>query len=160
MPSTVVRPARPEDAESACEIIRRSIIECCVEDHHHDAELIDHWLRNKTPASVRGWLEAEPNRGVVVERNDEVVGFGLAAPGEIKLCYVTAPVRFTGAGKALLHALESSDIHAEAQFLSLESTQTAKKFYERHGYVAQGDPINAFGLTAQPMRKPMATLTD
>jgi len=45
----LVRTATPEDAEAACAVIRRSIVECCIEDHHGDSALLAAWLANKTP---------------------------------------------------------------------------------------------------------------
>jgi GNAT superfamily N-acetyltransferase len=49
--------ARPEDAQEACPVLRRSIIELCAADHGHDPELLAAWLANKTPENFAAWME-------------------------------------------------------------------------------------------------------
>jgi hypothetical protein len=44
-----VRDARFEDADEACLVMRRSIVELCEADHHRDPALLAAWLDNKTP---------------------------------------------------------------------------------------------------------------
>lgn len=73
--------------------------------------------------------------------------------GEVTLCYVAPSVRFNGVGKALLAALEDQAARAGVEALRLDSTRTAKAFYLRNGFVAEGPPVLAFGIENQPMRK-------
>ena len=147
------REANATDADSICQVVCRSITECCQADHSDRKDLISAWLQNKTPAHVLGWLSQPNAYSVMAEEQGSAVGFGLAVPGEIKLCYVVPKVRFTGVGQALLRALESGVIHSGARHIQLESTRSALSFYQRNGYALCGEPIQAFGLTAQPMRK-------
>lgn len=149
-----VRPAKTDDAPDACDVIRASILECCDADHGGDARVLEGWLRNKTPEFVRRCI-LEPNAfSVVTSVDGQTVGFASALnTGEVTLCYVAPFVRFKGAGKALLTALEDHALRAGVETLHLESTRTAKAFYLRNGFVAVGPPVAAFGIEGQPMRK-------
>lgn len=149
-----VRPATEHDAPDACNVIRSSILECCTDDHRGDAKVLEGWLRNKTPEFVRRFILEPTAFSVVASVDEETVGFGSALEtGEVTLCYVAPSVRFKGAGKALLAALEDHAARAGVKALRLESTRTARAFYLRNGFVAEGPPVLAFGIEGQPMRK-------
>ena len=142
------------DAEAACHVLRRSISECCEEDHHNDPVLLEAWLHNKTPESVRSWLQSPGAFSIVAMVEGAIVGFVLSSPsGEIMLCYVLPEVRFTGVGKAMLRAIEANAAAAGVQSLYLESTCTARTFYLHSGFVPSGPPCLAFGMEAHPMSK-------
>lgn len=148
-----VRSATEDDAADACNVIRSSILECCGDDHRGDAKVLEGWLRNKTPELVRRFI-LEPNAfSVVANVDEETVGFGSALEtGEVTLCYVAPSVRFKGAGKALLAALEDHAARTGVEALRL-GTRTARAFYLRNGFVTEGPPVLAFGIEGQPMRK-------
>ena len=149
-----VRTATTLDAEAACQVLRRSIIECCEEDHHNDLDLLEAWLHNKTPESVRSWLQSPGAFSIVTMVEGAVVGFALSSPsGEVMLCYMLSEVRFTGAGKAMLRAIEAYTSAAGVQSLHLESTSTARAFYLRNGFAPSGPPCGEFGMEAHPMSK-------
>jgi hypothetical protein len=59
-----VRDAVPEDAAAACEVMRRSIAELCVADHHNDPGILERWLGNKTPEIFKSWIQ--PGNSVLV----------------------------------------------------------------------------------------------
>ncbi|HYM34636.1 MAG TPA: hypothetical protein VET48_04520, partial [Steroidobacteraceae bacterium] len=83
-----IRQATVADAAAACGVLRRSIAECCVQDHRNQPHLIETWLRNKTSDNVRTWLQGD-NYAVVAEFGGSVVGFALlSASGELALCYL------------------------------------------------------------------------
>ncbi|WP_311223059.1 MULTISPECIES: GNAT family N-acetyltransferase [unclassified Acidovorax] len=149
-----VRPATQQDADAACDVIRRSITECCVDDHGGDRSVLNAWLRNKTPAFMRGVILTPGTFSFVACVDGQTIGFASAlASGEVTLCYVAPPMRFTGVGKALLAAIEAHAHRTGIDALHLESTRTARPFYLRNGFVAEGLPARAFGMEAQPMRK-------
>jgi hypothetical protein len=75
--SGVVRPATVADAEEVCRVLRRSITECCVEDHGNDLQKIEAWLANKTTENVETWITAEGNYSVVMEWDGRVVGVAM-----------------------------------------------------------------------------------
>lgn len=109
---------------------------------------------HKTPEFVRRFILESTAFSVVASVDEETVGFGSALEtGEVTLCYVAPSVRFKGADKALLAALEDHAARAGVEALRLESTRTARAFYLRNGFVAEGPPVLAFGIEGQPMRK-------
>ncbi|MBI3561161.1 MAG: GNAT family N-acetyltransferase [Gammaproteobacteria bacterium] len=154
-----IRLATTRDAAAACHVLRRSITECCVDDHHNTPEVLAAWLRNKTPENVTRWFTAPENFPLVAVLEQHVVGVGLlTAQGELALCYILPEVRFTGTGKALLHALES---HAQQRGLTqihLSSTATANMFYQRNGFTPNGTAEIEFGIPAFPLVKQISTV--
>ncbi|WP_170217138.1 GNAT family N-acetyltransferase [Variovorax gossypii] len=149
-----VRPATAGDAIDACDVIRSSILECCHDDHRGDTKVLQGWLRNKTPDFVRMVISSPSAFSVVASVDGVTVGFGSASrSGEVTLCYVVPSVRFAGVGKALLTAIEDEANRSGVEALRLESTRTAREFYLRNGFVAEGPAVLAFDMEAQPMRK-------
>ena len=61
-----IRDAVPEDALSACEVMRRSISELCSADHHNDPVILGRWLADKTPEIVASWIRKPGNSVLVV----------------------------------------------------------------------------------------------
>jgi GNAT superfamily N-acetyltransferase len=156
--SITVRPASEEDAVAACNVLRRSIRELCVADHGHDNRVLSAWLANKTPENVRAWITSPARFSVVAVEGSTVCGFGmLQRDGEIQLCYLVPEVQHRGAGKLMLRALEEHAAGWGLTGLFLTSTVTAKRCYERNGYVQTGEPTSVYGLErAYPMSKGIA----
>jgi GNAT superfamily N-acetyltransferase len=141
-----IRAGRLSDAAPACEVLRRSISECCVEDHLNDAVVLAAWLGNKTSANVESWLASPSHFSLVAVADGELAGIALRSrTGSIVLFYVSPRWRFTGVGKALLRSLESQAVRTGLRALRVASTFTAWRFYERHGYVAAGTVTSVFG---------------
>src|SRR5262245_56455357 len=135
-----VRPAREEDAGAACEVLRRSIRELCVADHGGDERVLSTWLENKTPENSRRWIASPSRFSLVAVDGSTVCGFGLLhADGEIQLCYLVPEVQYRGVGKLMLRALEEQAARWGLKGLFLTSTITARRFYERHGYLQTGE---------------------
>ena len=148
------RKATTADAQAACIVLRRSITECCVEDHHNNPKLLSAWLLNKTSENVSAWFAANENFSVVAVSGEQVVGVGLLTKnGNLALCYALPEVRFTGVGKALLRAMESHAVQAGFNEIYLSSTATAKAFYLRNGFVQSGPSEVEFGIQAFPLIK-------
>jgi GNAT superfamily N-acetyltransferase len=141
------RKARPEDAEEACMMVRRSIVELCHADHQGDASTISAWLANKTTYNMRQWIAQM--RVFVATEYGRILGVcALKPPGEITLNYVSPDARFRGVTKALLRLaeLEASDLGAKT--VMLQSSLTALRFYRAAGYRSTGPPIKGFGITS------------
>ena len=79
-----IRDATPDDAEAACGVLRRSIVELCVGDHGNDPSILATWLRNKTPEIVAGWAKQPGNSLLLAVEGDVVLGVGSVtdAPGQ------------------------------------------------------------------------------
>jgi len=133
----MIRHALDADAPHAIDVLRSSISELCVADHGHDAKVIEAWLRNKTVAAWARWIARDDATVLVAGKPGGIAGVGMVdARGEVLLNYVRPDVRFTGVSTALLAALEDAARARGATRLFLESTQTARRFYQRRGYVA------------------------
>ena len=158
----MVRPASEADAVAACEALRRSIRELCVADHGHDERVLAAWLANKTPQNVRAWITSPSSFSVVAVENSELRGFGLIqGDGEIQMCYLVPEVQHRGAGKLMLCALEAQAARWGLRGVFLTSSVTAKRFYERNGYVQSGEPKSVYGIRGvSPMAKTIERLPD
>jgi len=143
-----VRKAEPEDAEAAAEVLRRSITELCALDHRGDAGTLAKWLANKTPRDFLSWLANEDDFCVVAEANDQIMGVGLLhRSGEVRLCYLAPGAQGRGSGKAIHAALEEKARAWGLKRLHLESTVSARPFYERVGYRSAGAAKPGFGIS-------------
>lgn len=149
-----IRPARLADAEAACAVHRRSIIELCQADHHGDPAILEAWLASKTPENVRAWIARPDSAYLVAEENGAMLGVGsVADAGEVLLLYVSPDARFRGVSKALLAALEEAAREKGAAVITLVSTGTARRFYLSAGYSEQGASEGRFGAQAYRMTK-------
>jgi GNAT superfamily N-acetyltransferase len=153
-----IRPARLEDAPSACDVLRRSITELCLADHHDDPAILQRWLANKTPEIVASWI-AKPNNTLLVATEDNAI-LGVASmtdSGEITMNYVSPDARFRGVSRALIGALEDRAVQCGNSRCHLISTETARGFYHRAGYSEDGPPAGKFGTSGSyPMSKALA----
>jgi GNAT superfamily N-acetyltransferase len=149
-----VRVAKEEDAEAACEVLRRSITECCSEDHEDNPSQLALWLENKTPENVRRWIRDPGSYAIVAEANGDIIGVAMMfESGEVTLCYLAPEALFTGVGKALLAGLVSRAHALGLHELQLNSTKTAHAFYLRNGFADAGSPTTWRGIACIPMVK-------
>ena len=142
-----IRIAVPEDAAAACAVLRRSITECCVQDHGDKPEVLQAWLGNKTPDNVAGWFTTPSNFALVAERDGVIVGVSLLTQaGKLSLCYLLPEALHQGMGKAMLHAVEARARAWEISILKLHSTASARDFYARNGYIQAGKEKSCYGV--------------
>ena len=149
-----IRAATPDDAPSACEIMRRSITELCIADHGNDAAVLQRWLSNKTPEIFRSWIRPANSLRVAVE-NGKILAVGcVTSNGQITLNYVSPDARFRGVSTALLVDLEGRATEQGNEMCRLESTETARRFYLARGYAEEGPAGRKFGtISGYPMSK-------
>ena len=152
-----IRDAGPADAPAACLVMRRSIAELCIADHHNDPEILRRWLANKTPEIVGSWIGNPNNTMLLAVDGDAVLAVGLVTDaGEIRLNYVSPDARFRGVSRALMQALEARAGEKGVTTCRLTSTETARCFYRSIGYVEDGVPSGKFGTTGSyPMSRPL-----
>ena len=150
-----IRQATIEDAPAACEVLRRSIVELCIADHHNDPAILERWLANKTPGVVASWIANPGNMMLVAVGDGVILGVGsVTGAGEITLNYVSPDARFHGVSKAVIAALEERAMQQGNARCHLLSTETARGFYHRAGYTEDGSPVGKFGSTGSyPMSK-------
>lgn len=143
MHQITVKQATPEHAESVCEVLTRSIREICAKDYNYDESILKEWLRNKTPDNVKTWIESRANYSLAAfDTENQIVGFILMSDdGEILLNYVIPEFKSRGVGKQLLHAMEKIAIEHGLKNIKTISTVSAKSFYERNGFLKNGDTM-------------------
>lgn len=128
------------DAAGGIETLRRSIVELCTADHHGDALEIEDWLRNKTASTWAQWIARADAVVLVADRENRIVSVGMAdLRGDILLNYVHPDARFSGVSKAMLSAIEAQLRACGVRNCRLESTLTARSFYERCGFRPMAD---------------------
>jgi GNAT superfamily N-acetyltransferase len=133
-----IRPAQTADAAAACDVLRRSIAELCAADHGNDTQFLSRWLANKTPENVAAWISDPGNVVYVAIDAGAIVGVAsMTRAGLITLNYVSPDARFKGVSKALLATLERKAADLGLTQCRLESTKTARRFYESAGYREQ-----------------------
>ncbi|WIY52795.1 GNAT family N-acetyltransferase [Devosia sp. YIM 151766] len=149
-----IRSARVEDVPAMSRVLIASITELCGPDHRNEPEALAAWTANKSVNGVASMLENAKLRLFVAERNGEVLAVGgVTLDGEVALNYVAPQARFGGISKAMLVRLEAELValgFAEAQ---LESTATARRFYQAAGWLADGPQASGRGVNGYPMRK-------
>jgi GNAT superfamily N-acetyltransferase len=140
-----IRQANASDAASACAVLRRSIVELCEADHGNEAQFLDRWLANKTPENVAAWIADPGNLVYVATDGDKIAGVAaMTRAGWVTLNYVSPDARFKGVSKLLLAELERKAAELGLAQCRLESTKTARRFYEAAGYREQpGDAAAA-----------------
>jgi GNAT superfamily N-acetyltransferase len=127
------RRAKIEDAAKACAVLRRSITELCYLDHGGDKKLLAGWLSNKTIENVGRWILE--SYLFVAEEAGEIVGVAaMDHAGKITLNYVSPDARFRGVSKSLLVCMENTARALGIEGCSVESTQTALRFYQDIGF--------------------------
>jgi GNAT superfamily N-acetyltransferase len=153
--SVTIRRAIESDAAAARDIVRRSITQLCIADHHDDEGTLAAWLRNKTVETFTRLNVAESKSCVVAVLNDNVCGFGhISHSGIVGLLYVDPEARFLGASTAMLNWLEEEVSRLGVNTVSLNSSYTARQFYKSRGYIQTGEPVAGFGITfGWPMAK-------
>ena len=149
-----VRKAVEADAAAACELVRRSITQLCVEDHHNDRLTLEGWLCNKTPENMAYWITNPGTHVLIAERDGEMAGVGAVTDyGDILLAYVEPRFRFKGVTHALLKAMEDQCRGGIVERMSLTTTETARPFFLGRGYVLEEEEGDAFAEAELAMVK-------
>ncbi len=150
-----IRDATPEDADAACDVLRKSILQLCAADHRNDPAILARWLGNKTPEIVASWIGQPGNSLLVAVEGGVILGVGpVTDAGEITLNYVAPDWRFRGVSRSMLAALETRAKQRGNGRCSLVSTETAHRFYRSGGYTDDGAPLGKFGTqSSYPMFK-------
>ena len=153
----IVRAARPEDVAAMSAVLCASIRQLCGADHLEDETVIAAWTRNKTPSSIRQWLDDPQITLFVAERHDAVAAVGaIGGNDKIILNYVAPAHRFAGVSKALLRELEQEMVQRGIVEGNLVSTATARRFYRDAGWRDCGPVEAGHAVDGFPMRKVLA----
>lgn len=130
-------------SKKLCKLLIESITMNCGADYNNNPKIMQEWLANKTPENISQWISSPNNISLVafdVFKN-KFAGFVLMnKDGEILLNYVLPGYIYKGVGKVLLKEIEHIAKSLGIKALSVVSTITAKNFYERNGFVKNGEP--------------------
>lgn len=132
-----------EHSKELCALLIESITMNCAADYNNDPLIMKEWLANKTPENISQWINSTNNISLVAldTPKGKLSGFVLMnKDGEILLNYVLPSHIYKGVGKVLLKEMEQIAKSSGIQALSVVSTITAKNFYERNGFVKNGEP--------------------
>ena len=140
-----IRAARLEDAEPAIDLVRRSIVELCREDHEGDALTLEGWLANKSVKNMRAWIGTPGSNVFIAERDGAMAGVGaFTGAGDVILLYVAPALRFSGVSTRLLARLEERARDIGLPRLRLTSSLTARRFFLARGYMEEEDEGDIF----------------
>ncbi len=153
-PEIAIRQAKEDDVPAACMLMRRSIGELCMADHHNIPAIVEGMLINKTPENMHAWIVTPGSFIFVAEAGVVMAGVGgLTGDGEISLLYVAPEFRFQGVSTALLGALEDKARSLGLPNCALVSSDTAQRFFSARGYQAYDTDEDDFGMDASSMTK-------
>ncbi|MDQ2819581.1 MAG: GNAT family N-acetyltransferase [Pseudomonadota bacterium] len=144
------------DEQSVCELLRRAIAEGCAPDHRDQPDVLEHWLANKTPQTVRGWMASPSNYMLVADSGVQLLGVALLnQAGKLALCYVDPDMLKRGVGRAMLEAVEVQARSWNISKLFLHSPASASGFFARLGYADGGKEKACYGLECDLYWKPL-----
>ncbi|WFU21164.1 GNAT family N-acetyltransferase [Bradyrhizobium sp. CB1717] len=135
------RPARADDAETVFDITKASI--AGLSRGCYSPAQIENWMGERTPRFYEELIAKE--RMTVCLRNDVVIGFVDAEPGEVTRLFVLPEAAGSGVGKRLL------DIGVAQAPIRLEATINAEAFYRRYGFRKMGQGQFSHGLGGEPI---------
>ncbi len=125
-----IQQATRDDAPAVHELHTKSVRQLC--RGHYSNKQINGWLNHRTPEGY--FPDIDQERLFVAMDGSEIVGFGGAAPGQVRAIYVLPERAKEGIGTTLLkYAMEIAK--RGTQKIVLESTLNAADFYRKEGFV-------------------------
>ena len=126
------------DAEEVLQLHYAAVHETARDDY--SLEILDKWSPPVDVDRIGIFLKNPDNetRIVVVDEDDKsIIAFGCIIPekSELRACYVLPSKTKQGVGRKVMQYLEKIAIDEGVDNLELESSITAKVFYEKCGYV-------------------------
>jgi putative acetyltransferase len=142
-----VRPATAHDAPAIWIVHVRSIREVCAGDY--TPEQIEAWAGPKQPEDyIRALAGGE--QLWVAEIGSAVAGFACLRGNKLRGLYVGPTSQRRGVGSALLNAVEAAATQQGISTLTLNSTFTARTFYEARNFRADEPIVRRMGGTDVP----------
>ncbi|MCA3244196.1 MAG: GNAT family N-acetyltransferase [Alphaproteobacteria bacterium] len=154
--TAIIRPYQPGDELGMAFAHSQSILQLCSRDY--PAEAIVKWAVKKPEKYLRNSQQGETFW--VAEQNDQIIGFAAWEKQELSGFYLHPEYVGQGVGRRLFEVLEQ-DYRAKtnATAWQLESTITAKPFYEAMGFATVAAATHTFrdGVTTIPVWKMLKT---
>lgn len=128
----MIRESRIDDLAEIIQVIHESI-RSCILDHQRNESDIQVWLEQTHQSNLL--LLLLYNDSWVYLKDNRVVGFILINDqGVILLNYICPEKQQQGIGKALLMNVIEQMRMKKVEKITLDSTQTALRFYQKHGF--------------------------
>ncbi|PIS99520.1 acetyltransferase [Bradyrhizobium nitroreducens] len=141
------RPARPDDAETVFNITKASI--AGLAQGCYSPLQIENWMGERTPRFYEDLIAK--GRMTVCLRNDVVVGFVDAEPGEVTRLFILPEAAGSGLGQRLLDIGVVQARLGHTGPIRLEATINAEGFYRRYGFRSTGRGQFSHGLGGEPI---------
>lgn len=141
------RPARREDAETVFNITKASISGLAGAFYSRDQ--IKNWMGDRTPAFYEELVAK--GRMTVCQREDVVVGFVDADPGEVTRLFILPEAAGVGLGRQLLEIGIAQARLGHSGPIRLEATMNAEGFYRKCGFRSMGRGSFSHGLGGEPI---------
>ena len=141
------RPARTEEAEAIFTITKASI--AGLGRRHYSENQIENWMGERSPVYYERLIDN--GRLYVCEKDDRIVGFVDADPGEVTRLFLLPEVAGKGVGKRLLEIGIAQARLNHAGPIRVESTLNAEGFYERFGFRKLEKSYFTHGLGGLPI---------
>ncbi len=157
--SFIIRPYKTGDELGMAFAHSQSILKLCSKDY--PAEVIVVWACKK-PEIYRRNAESGDENFFVIEDSGSIVGIGGWSKNNISVCYLHPEVTGQGLARKLYQAVEDDyRTRTGNTYVNVESTLTAKGFYEKMGFVPQKAMKHTFNdgvtvLDCWDMRKDFA----
>ncbi|MBR0779861.1 GNAT family N-acetyltransferase [Bradyrhizobium iriomotense] len=141
------RPACPDDAETIFDITKASI--AGLSRGCYSPAQIENWMGERTPRFYEELIAK--GRMTVCLRNDIVIGFVDAEPGEVTRLFVLPGAAGSGVGQRLLEIGVAQARLGQSGPIRLEATINAEAFYRRYGFRSTGRGQFSHGLGGAPI---------
>lgn len=130
-----IRLYKDSDAKAVLEVHRAAVIKTAAQDY--EVDILEEWSPPVDDARLEKFKrENSADVRIVADINGNVVGFGELVTKESLLgaCYVHPQYGGQGVGHKILSRLEEIALEKGLTYLFMDSSITAEKFYNAHGY--------------------------
>lgn len=131
----VIRPAAEADAEAASNVVAVTVRESNARDYSRD--IVEMVVADSAPERMQAMIR--DGDFFIAEGNGGIVGVAGLIEGTLRRCFVLPAVQGKGIGRELLSAIERTAFRKGLSVLRVNSSLTATGFYERLGFVSEGE---------------------
>tara|TARA_S200002703_G_scaffold149832_1_gene147722 strand:- start:88 stop:564 length:477 start_codon:yes stop_codon:yes gene_type:complete len=131
----VIRPAAEADAEAASNVVAVTVRESNARDYSRD--IVEMVVADSAPERMQAMIR--DGDFFIAEGNGEIMGVAGLIEGTLRRCFVLPAVQGKGIGRELLSAIERTAFRKGLSVLRVNSSLTATGFYERLGFVSEGE---------------------
>jgi GNAT superfamily N-acetyltransferase len=131
----VIRLAAEADAEAVSNVVAVTVRESNARDYSRD--IVEMVVADSAPEHMQAMIR--DGDFFIAEGNGGIVGVAGLIEGTLRRCFVLPAVQGKGIGRELLSAIERTAFRKGLSVLRVNSSLTATGFYERLGFVSEGE---------------------